>query len=79
MYKANKYEEALTFFQDSLKNAKKMNALHRILSVEENLAYTYKKLENNAMANRFFMEVINKLKIINKNNPKIKKLEKEIF
>lgn len=79
LYKDNKYEEALTFFQDSLKNAKKMNDLHRILSVEENLAYTYKKLENNAMANRFFMEVINKLKIINKNNPKIKKLEKEIF
>jgi tetratricopeptide (TPR) repeat protein len=79
LYKDNKYEEALTFFQDSLKNAKKMNDLHRILSVEENLAYTYKKLENSAMANRFFMEVINKLKIINKNNPKIKKLEKELF
>jgi tetratricopeptide (TPR) repeat protein len=76
--KDNKYQEALTFFQDSLKNAKKMNDLHRILSVEENLAYTYKKLENSAMANRFFMEVINKLKIINKNNPKIKKLEKEL-
>ena len=54
-----------------------MNDLHRILSVEENLAYTYKKLENSAMANRFFMEVINKLKIINKNNPKIKKIEDE--
>jgi len=79
LYKDNKYKEALTFFQDSLKNAKKMNDLHRILSVEENLAYTYKKLENSAMANRFFMEVINKLKIINKNNPKIKKLEKELF
>ena len=79
LYKDNKYEEALIFFQDSLKNAKKMNDLHRILSVEENLAYTYKKLENNAMANRFFMEVINKLKIINKNNPKIKELEKELL
>ena len=78
LYKDNKYKEALTFFQDSLKNAKKMNDLHRILSVEENLAYTYKKLENYSMANRFFMEVINKLKIINKNNPKIKKLEIEI-
>ena len=77
LYKDNKYKEALTFFQDSLKNAKKMNDLHRILSVEENLAYTYKKLENSAMANRFFMEVINKLKIINKNNPKIKKIEDE--
>lgn len=79
LYKDNKYDEALTFFQDTLKNAKKMNDLHRILSVEENLAYTYKRLENNATANRFFMEVINKLKIINKNNPKIKKLEKELF
>ncbi|MDZ7817246.1 MAG: tetratricopeptide repeat protein [Aliarcobacter sp.] len=78
MYKDNKYEEALTFFQDSLKLAKKNNDLHRILSVEENLAYTYKKFENSAMANRFFMEVINKLKIINKNNPKIGKLEKEL-
>lgn len=78
LHKDNKYEEALTFFQDSLKNAKKMNDLHRILSVEENLAYTYKKLENSTMANRFFMEVINKLKIINKNNPKIKKLENDI-
>lgn len=77
LYKDNKYDDALNFFLDSLKNAKKMNDLHRILSVEENLAYTYKKLENIAMANRFFMEVINKLKIINKNNPKIKKLEKE--
>lgn len=79
LYKDNKYEEALNFFKDSLKNAKKMNDLHRILSVEENLAYTYKKLENSAMANRFFMEVINKLKIINKNNPKIGKLEKELL
>ena len=77
--KDNKEEESLTFFQDSLNNAKKMNDLHRILSVEENLAYTYKKLGNNSMANRFFMEVINKLKVINKNNPKIKKLEKELF
>lgn len=79
LYKDNKYEEALNFFKDSLKNAKKMNDLHRILSVEENLAYTYKKLENSAMANRFFMEVINKLKIINKNNPKIGKLKKELL
>lgn len=78
LYKENKYEEALTFFQDSLKNAKKMNDLHRIVSVEENLAYTYKKLENSAMANRFFMEVINKLKIIIKTHPKIKKLEEEL-
>lgn len=78
LYKDEKYEDALNSFLDSLKNAKKMNDLHRILSVEENLAYTYKKLENYSMANRFFMEVINKLKIINKNNPKIKKLEIEI-
>lgn len=78
LYKDEKYEDALNSFLDSLKNAKKMNDLHRILSVEENLAYTYKKLENYYMANRFFMEVINKLKIINKNNPKIKKLEIEI-
>ena len=78
LYKDDKYEEALMYFQDSLKNAKKMNDLHRILSVEENLAYTYKKLENGAMANRFFMEVINKLKVINKNNPKIKKLEEKV-
>lgn len=78
LHKDNKYEEALTFFQDSLKNAKKMNDLHRILSVEENLAYTYKKLGNNSIANRFFMEVINKLKVINKNNPKIKKLEEKL-
>lgn len=78
LYKDNKYEEALNFFQDSLKIAKKSNNLHRILSVEENLAYTYKKLVNSAMANRFFMEVINKLKIINKTHPKIKKLEEEL-
>lgn len=78
LHKNNKYQEALTFFQDSLKIAKKTNDLHRILSVEENLAYTYKKLENGAMANRFFMEVINKLKVINKNNPKIKKLEEKV-
>lgn len=78
LYKDEKYEDALNSFLDSLKNVKKMNDLHRILSVEENLAYTYKKLENYSMANRFFMEVINKLKIINKNNPKIKKLEIEI-
>ena len=78
LYKDEKYEDALNSFLDSLKNAKKMNDLHRILSVEENLAYTYKKLVNYSMANRYFMEVINKLKIINKNNPKIKKLEIEI-
>lgn len=78
LYKDDKYEEALMYLQDSLKNAKKMNDLHRILSVEENLAYTYKKLENGAMANRFFMEVINKLKVININNPKIKKLEEKV-
>ena len=79
LYKDNKYKEALIFFQDSLENAKKMNDFHRILSVEENLAYTYKKLENNSMSNRFFMEVVNKLKIINKDNLKIKKLEKELY
>ena len=78
LYKDNKYEEALSSLQDSLKIAKKINDLHRILSVEENLAYTYKELGNNSMANRFFMEVINKLKVINKNNIKIKNLEKEL-
>lgn len=79
LYKDNKEDEALDFFQDSLKIAKKMNDSYRMLSAEENLAYTYKKLENSAMANRFFMEVINKLKVINKNNPKIKKLENEFL
>ena len=78
LFKEENYEDAISFFKDSLKIAKKTNDLHRILSVEENLAYTYKKLDNIAMSRRFFMEVINKLKVINKDSIKIPKLEKEI-
>ncbi|MFA9372797.1 MAG: tetratricopeptide repeat protein [Poseidonibacter sp.] len=78
LFKEKNFEDAILFFKDSLKIAKETNDLHRILSVEENLAYTYKKLDNTAMARRFFIEVINKLKIINKDSIKIPKLEKEI-
>ena len=74
----NKYEGALKSFQDALNLAIKINELSRILSVEENLAFLYKKLNNPSLSKRFFNEVINKLKIIDKNNPKIKILKKEI-
>ncbi|MEA3512502.1 MAG: hypothetical protein U9R37_02775 [Campylobacterota bacterium] len=73
------YDEALKFFQDALNLAIKTNELSRILSVEENLAYLYKKLNNPSLSKRFFNEVINKLEIIDKNNPKIEILKKEII
>jgi len=74
----NKYEEALNSFQDALNLAIKINQLSRVISVEENLAYLYKKLNNPSLAKRFFNEVINKLEIIDKKNPKIKILRQEI-
>ena len=74
-----KYEEALKYFKDALNLTIKINDLSRIISVEENLAYLYKKLNNLSLSKRFFNEVINKLEIIDKNNPKIKLLIKEII
>lgn len=74
----NKLEEALVYFDKCLKLSKQRDDLSRILSVEENLGFLYKKMGNTNMSRRFFMEVIHKLEVLNIKAKRVKRLKEEL-
>lgn len=78
LLKDNKVGESLSSFTKSLKLARKKNDNHRINSVEFNLGFVYKKLNNIPMARKYFMEVLNRLEIINKDDRRIKTIYEEL-
>ena len=74
----NKYDEALLEFNKILHASEKINNLDRIISIEVNLAYLYKKMKNFKLSKRFFSEAIMKLQIINTDSKKINQYKEEI-
>ncbi len=74
----NKYDQALLEFNHILNEAKKVNNLYRIISIEKNLAYLYKKMNKFKLSKRFFIEAIMKIKMIYPKSKKIEKYKKEI-
>ena len=61
---------------DKIYDSEKDN--YRINSVEFNLGFVYKKLNNKPMARKYFMEVLNRLEIINKEDRRIKIIYEEL-
>jgi len=78
LLKDNKPNEALGFFQKALTQARKDDDLNEIISIELNLAKTYKELNNKLLANRFYNEVLNKLSVINKEDKRIIEIKKDL-
>lgn len=69
---------ALKEFLTALTLAKKDNNEYRIFSLEENLAKVYTKLNEPMLSKRFYMELINKLEVINPNGSKILTLKESL-
>lgn len=78
LLKDNKFNEALECFQKALLTVRKDNDLNKIISIELNLAKTYKELNDKLLANRFYNEVLNKLNVINKHDKRITEIKKDL-
>ena len=78
LLKDNKPQEALMCLESLLTKAKNTNDIILTLSLEESLGFCYKQLNNNAMAKKYFAEVITKLEVFNDKDNRINKLKDEI-
>jgi tetratricopeptide (TPR) repeat protein len=78
LLKDNKPQEALICLESLLAEAKNTNDIILTLSLEESLGFCYKQLNNNAMAKKYFAEVITKLEVFNDKDNRINKLKDEI-
>ncbi len=78
LLKDNQEDKSLVYFEKSYNVARKDNDSKRINSIELNLGFVYKKLNNKPMARKFFMEVLNRLEIINKEDKRIKIIHEEL-